>query len=73
MMKAGENIPKPNPRIRKPWITEAALDLIIKKHRMEEQGKPEETNKAIKEVRKAKRKDWKTWVQEQTKEWRTGC
>ncbi len=43
--------------IRKPWISSNMYDLIIQKHKMEQNKDPGLKNK-IKEVRRIKRKDW---------------
>jgi len=37
-------------------------DLITKKHNLEQDGSSPELTAAIKEVRRAKRLDWRTWV-----------
>jgi len=50
--------------IRKPWITDATYELIIEKHRLEQNGPSEDLTNKIKEVKRAKRKDWHKWVKQ---------
>ena len=58
---AEEVLPLKNNEIKKEWISEDTMRLIKEKHWMEQTGDNELQNK-IKEVRKAKRNDWKKWA-----------
>lgn len=56
------------PAIKKPWISEHTYQLIIAKHKAEENGPSEQLTQLIKDVRKAKRKDWRHWVKQSVDE-----
>lgn len=49
-------------KIKKPWTTENTYNLIIEKHKLEQDGPSEALTDSIKKVRRAKRKDWRAWV-----------
>lgn len=47
--------------IRKPWISERTYELILEKHKMEQEADPRVQDK-IKQVRASKRQDWKKFT-----------
>lgn len=62
MQEARKLIRNKKSKPKRPWLTASTIELIEKKHQLEQTCQHEALRDMIKKIRKAKRKDWKNWV-----------